>query len=72
MLDGMIIRVACKMKDLQAAIEKAWTQAEAKKYPHAQRVFFCAAVYLFLTMLQRVAAEVEEVEEENYEYGIGM
>jgi len=35
MLDGMIIRVACKMKDLQAAIEKAWTQAEAKKYPHA-------------------------------------
>jgi len=35
MLDGMVIRVACKMKDLQKAIEKAWTQAEAKKYPHA-------------------------------------
>ena len=35
-LDGMIIRVACKVKDLQTAIDKAWTQAEAKKYPHAQ------------------------------------
>jgi hypothetical protein len=33
MLDGMIIRVSCKIKDLQIAIEKAWTQAEAKKYP---------------------------------------
>jgi len=32
---AMIIRVACKVKDLQAAIDKAWTQAEAKKYPHA-------------------------------------
>ena len=30
MLDGMIIKVACKAKDLQAAIDKAWTQAEAK------------------------------------------
>ena len=35
MLDGMIIRVACKVKNLQTAIDKAWTQAEAKKYPHA-------------------------------------
>jgi hypothetical protein len=35
MLDGMIIKVACKVKDLQVAIDRAWTQAEAKKYPHA-------------------------------------
>ena len=35
MLDGMIIKVACKVKDLQVVIDKAWTQAEAKKYPHA-------------------------------------
>jgi len=34
-LDGMIIRVACKVKNLQTAIDTAWTQAEAKKYPHA-------------------------------------
>ena len=40
MLDGMIIKVACKVKDLQVTIDRAWTQAEAKKYPHAQRVFF--------------------------------
>ena len=48
MLDGMIIKVACKVKDLQAAIDKAWTQAEAKKYPHAQRVFFWDPIHLFL------------------------
>ena len=35
MLDGMIIRVACKVKNLQTAIDTAWAQAEAKKYPHA-------------------------------------
>jgi len=34
LLDGMVIRVSCKVKDLQAAIQQAWTQAEAKKYPH--------------------------------------
>ena len=27
MVDGMIIRVTCKVKDLQVAIDKAWTQA---------------------------------------------
>ena len=30
----MIIKVACKVKDLQAVINKAWSQATAKKYPH--------------------------------------
>ena len=33
MIDGMIIRVACKVKDLSIEIEKAWFQAVAKKYP---------------------------------------
>jgi hypothetical protein len=28
MLDGMVIRVICKMKDLQTEIEKAWRKAE--------------------------------------------
>ena len=58
MLDGMIIKVACKVKDLQAAIDKAWTQAEAKKYPHAQRVFFWDPIHLFL----RDPADLEVVE----------
>jgi len=34
MVHGMIIRVVCKVKDLQMAIDAAWTQAESKKYPH--------------------------------------
>ena len=33
MLDGMIIKVSCKIKDLQAEIAKAWQLAEAKRYP---------------------------------------
>ena len=71
MLDGMIIRVACKVKDLQAAIDKAWTQAEAKKYPHAQRVFFWDPIHLFLRgpAVQVEVAEVLQVVK--YEYGTG-
>lgn len=33
MIDGMVIRVVCKVKDLSIEIEKAWFQAVAKKYP---------------------------------------
>ena len=33
MIDGMIIRVACKVKNLSIEIEKAGFQAVAKKYP---------------------------------------
>ena len=62
MVDGMIIRVTCKVKDLQVAIDKAWTQAEAKKYPHAQRVFFWDPIHLFLRG-PAVAVAVEEGEE---------
>jgi hypothetical protein len=35
MLDGMIIKVVCKVKDLKTEIDRAWSRAEAKKYPHA-------------------------------------
>ena len=35
MLDGNVIRVICKIKDLQEAIERAWYAADAKRYPHA-------------------------------------
>jgi len=31
MVDGMIIRVLCKVKDLQIAIDNAWVKAELKK-----------------------------------------
>ena len=35
MLEGMIIRVSCRVKDLQKEIERAWTKADAMRYPHA-------------------------------------
>ena len=29
----MIIKVACKVKDLQKEIQRAWLQAERQRYP---------------------------------------
>jgi len=34
MLDGHVIRVFCKVKNLKEAIERAWYEADAKQYPH--------------------------------------